>query len=455
MTARILAVDDIAANLRLLEAKLQAEYYEVLLASSGPEALNVAFTQLPDVILLDVMMPGMDGYQVCTALKADARTQHIPVVMVTALTDSTERVRGLEVGADDFLSKPVDDATLFARLRALLRVKQVQDAWRLRAETAKDLGLESAAEPAISVTGARALIMADIPEEMEVVRAALQADALNITAVTTIEEAQRLLSKGDFDLALLALPPDATEVLRLASRLRAQNNTRDLPLLLLADTAQKTQVLRGFDLGANDHAFRPLDPNELRARARNQIRRKRFQERLRAELDRSLEMAVTDQLTGLRNRRYVRRHLDGLLRTEEAAVLLVDIDKFKSINDTFGHNVGDAALRDVAERLRVQLRAADVVARYGGEEFLAVLTGAPSAYALIVADRLREAIAAEPVRTGDLVVPITISIGVAVGGPGVPAEQLIGSADEALYRAKRDGRNRAYLADPALDKSAM
>jgi two-component system, cell cycle response regulator len=455
MTARILAVDDIAANLRLLEAKLQAEYYEVMLASSGPEALNVAFTQLPDVILLDVMMPGMDGYQVCTALKADARTQHIPVVMVTALTDSTERVRGLEVGADDFLSKPVDDATLFARLRALLRVKQVQDAWRLRAETAKDLGLESAPEPVISVTGARALIMAEIPQEMELVRGALQADSLKITSVTTIEEAQRLLSKGDFDLALLALPPDATEVLRLASRLRAQNNTRDLPLLLLADTAQKTQVLRGFDLGANDHAFRPLDPNELRARARNQIRRKRYQERLRAELDRSLEMAVTDQLTGLRNRRYVRRHLDGLLRTEEAAVLLVDIDKFKSINDTYGHNIGDVALREVAERLRVQLRAADVVARYGGEEFLAVLTGAPSAYALIVADRLREAIAAEPVRSGDVVLPITISIGVAVGGPGVPAEQLIGSADEALYRAKRDGRNRAYLADPDLDKSAQ
>jgi len=454
MTARILAVDDIAANLRLLEAKLQAEYYEVLLASSGPEALKAAFTQLPDVILLDVMMPGMDGYEVCRQLKADARTQHIPVVMVTALTDSTERVRGLEVGADDFLSKPVDDATLFARLRALLRVKQVQDAWRLRAETARDLGIESQPDPMISVAGARALVMANVPEEMEVVRHALEADAIRITSVNTIEDAQKRLAKGEFDLALLALPPDATEVLRLASRLRAQNATRDLPLLLLADTAQKTQVLRGFDLGANDHAFRPLDPNELRARARNQIRRKRYQERLRADLDRSLEMAVTDQLTGLRNRRYVRRHLDGLLRTEEAAVLIIDIDKFKLINDTHGHNIGDAALRDVSERLRIQLRAADVVARYGGEEFLAVLTGAPSTYALLVADRLREAIAAEPVFVGGLVVPITVSIGVAVGGPGLPADELIGSADAALYRAKRDGRNRAYLADPDLDKFA-
>jgi two-component system cell cycle response regulator len=205
-------------------------------------------------------------------------------------------------------------------------------------------------------------------------------------------------------------------------------------------------VLRGFDLGANDHCFRPLDPNELRARARNQVRRKRYQERLRQDLDRSLELAVTDQLTGLRNRRYVRRHLDSLLRTEEAAVLILDIDKFKSINDSYGHNVGDAALKDVAERLREQLRAADVVARYGGEEFLAVLTGAEAPEAMLVAERLREAVASAPVIAEGHRVPVTISIGVAVGLPGTPAEKLIGAADAALYRAKRDGRNRAYLA---------
>ena len=446
MTARILAVDDIAANLRLLEAKLQAEYYEVLLASSGPEAIIAAFTQLPDVILLDVMMPGMDGYQVCRTLKADARTQHIPVVMVTALTDSAERVRGLEAGADDFLSKPVDDATLFARLRALLRVKQVQDAWRLRSQTARDLGIDSQPDLPLTMEGARALVLGDRADEVAGLRAALEADGIKVTCAASIDEAQASLTGGGFDLALLALPADATEVLRLASRLRAHPAARDLPLLLLADPAQKMQVLRGFELGANDHAFRPLDFNEVLARARNQIRRRRYQERLRADLDRSLELAVTDQLTGLRNRRYVLRHLDGLLRTEEAAVLLLDIDSFKSINDTHGHSLGDIALRDVAERLRVQLRAADVVARYGGEEFLAVLTGATGAYALAVADRLCASIAEEPVRAEGKVLPITVSIGVAVGGPGISAGRLIEAADQAMYRAKRGGRNRTYLA---------
>ncbi|MFL1460899.1 PleD family two-component system response regulator [Roseococcus sp. DSY-14] len=445
MTARILAVDDIAANLRLLEAKLVSEFYEVLLASSGPEALQAAAAQLPDVILLDVMMPGMDGYEVCRVLKANPRTQHIPVVMVTALTDPTERVRGLEAGADDFLSKPVDNATLFARLRALLRVKQVQDAWRLRAETVRDLGVDGLDGGAVSIAGARALLLDEEGDEAAAVTDALAQDGIAVTRAHSPEECWNEAMTGRYDLALLSMPEEGAEMLRLASRFRAHGETRDLPLLLLADLSQKAQVLRGFDLGANDHAFRPLDPNELRARARNQVRRKRYQERLRAELDRSLEMAVTDQLTGLRNRRYVRRHLDSLLRSEEVGVLLVDIDRFKSINDTHGHAVGDVALREVAARLKGQIRAADVVARYGGEEFLLVLTGARGPFAMAVAERLREVVADQPVASGRLSLPVTISVGVATGGPNVPADALIEAADRALYRAKAEGRNCVRL----------
>ena len=166
MTARVLVVDDISTNLRLLEAKLLNEYYEVALASSGPEALEIAARWMPDVVLLDVMMPGMDGYEVCRRLKSTASTAHIPVVMVTALTDQAERVRGLEAGADDFLSKPVDDATLFARMRALLRMKQVLDAFRLRAETARELGFEPPPQPSPSIAGSHALLVNENPAEV-------------------------------------------------------------------------------------------------------------------------------------------------------------------------------------------------------------------------------------------------------------------------------------------------
>lgn len=445
MTARILVVDDIPVNLRLLEAKLLAEYYEVSLASCGQDALATAARWSPDVILLDVMMPEMDGYEVCSLLKANPATAHIPVVMVTALVDPVERVRGLEAGADDFLSKPVDDATLFARLRALLRVKQVQDAWRLRGETARELGFEPPAEPAPGVAGATAVVLGETAEAAGIA-AVLATDGLVVQLATEVEETRLMLTEGEFDLAVLCLSAQGSDTLRLASRLRAQSATRDLPVLLVADAEQRGLVLRGFDLGANDHVLRPIDPNELRARSRNQIRRKRYQERLRADLDRSLELAVTDPLTGLRNRRYVRRHLDGLLRGGEVAVLLLDVDRFKAINDQHGHTAGDIALREVAERLKAHVRAADVVARYGGEEFMVVLAGAPAEYALVVAERMRGALAASPVSLGPEQVIVTGSIGVAVAEAGGSTSTAIGAADAALYRAKAAGRNRVEMA---------
>ncbi|WP_043363726.1 PleD family two-component system response regulator [Belnapia sp. F-4-1] len=448
MTARILVVDDIAANLRLLEAKLLNEYYDVALAASGPEALATAARWSPDVILLDVMMPGMDGYEVCRRLKENGVTAHMPVVMITALIDPVERVRGLEAGADDFLSKPVDDATLFARLRALLRVKQVQDAWRLRSDTARDLGIEPQPDPSPSIEGAEVLVLSEQAAEAAQVAVILGADGVTVETATDPETARRILADGNFDLAVLCLPGEGGDVLRLASRLRAQGATRDLPVLLAADVSQRGLVLRGFDLGANDHVLRPIDPNELRARARNQIRRKRYQERLRADLDRSLEMAVTDPLTGLRNRRYVRRHMEGVLRGTDAAVLMLDVDRFKSINDNYGHPAGDAALKEVAKRLKSHLRAADVVARYGGEEFMVVLTGAPTDYATAVAERLRLAIAADPFDIAGLSLPITASFGLAIATTGTSVNTVVAAADAALYRAKQGGRNRVEQAGP-------
>ncbi len=448
MTARVLVVDDIATNLRLLEAKLLNEYYEVALAASGEEALATVGRWMPDVVLLDVMMPGMDGYEVCRRLKAQPATQHIPVVMITALTDQAERVRGLEAGADDFLSKPVDDATLFARLRALLRVKQVLDAWRLRAETARDLGFEPPPGPSHSIAGSRALVVDEDRAESEGLARLLAADGLQVRHCAAPAEAWNLLMDGMQDIVLLSLSLDGGDALRLASRLRAEAMTRDIPLLLVADAAQKGLVLRGFDLGANDHVLRPVDPNELRARVRNQIRRKRYQERLRAELDRSLELAVTDPLTGLRNRRYVRRHLEGVLRNSGAAVLLIDVDRFKAVNDSLGHAAGDIVLREVAERVRAHIRAADVVARYGGEEFLVVMSGAGAEEAALVAERLRAAVAATPVQAEGQAVPVTASVGVASGESGTLSDDVIAAADAALYAAKKAGRNRVETARP-------
>jgi two-component system, cell cycle response regulator len=447
MTARILVVDDVAANRRLLEARLRAEYFEVSQASSGAEAIAIALSWAPDVILLDVMMPVMDGFECCRKLKADPETQHIPVVMVTALIDADERVRGLEAGADDFLSKPVNEATLLSRLRALLRVKQVTDAWRLRQNTARELGLEVRPPLAVALEGTRALLLRSGPEETALIGAILAADGISLLNGGSEAEARQLLAGGGFDLVLLSLTAPDVDALRFASSLRASSVTRDLPLLLVGDADQHAQILRGFDLGANDHVLRPVDPNELRARVRNQIRRRRFQESLQNDLDRSLEMAVTDPLTGLRNRRYVRRHLDALLRGGKGATaLLVDVDYFKRINDDFGHASGDHVLQEIALRMQDQLRASDVIGRYGGEEFLVVLDTDATEEVLRVATRLQRAVADMPFRLGNQRAMITISTGVATATLGMTSDALISAADTALYRAKRGGRDRFEMA---------
>lgn len=447
MTARILVVDDVPANLRLLEARLRAEYFEVALAASGPEALALSSAWSPDVVLLDVMMPGMDGFEVCRRLKAQASTAHIPVVMVTALTEQAERVRGLEAGADDFVSKPVDTALLLARLRALLRVKQVLDAWQLRADTARDLGVEPAPVPVDLLMGARLLLAGSAAAEAATISAALGADGVIVEHAPDEAAAWERLQDDAHDLALLSLPLAGGDALRLASRLRARAESRDLPVILLAADDQRAAVLRAFDIGASDHVARPLDPTELRARVRNQLRRRRYQDLLRDSLDRSLELAVTDPLTGLRNRRYVRRHLEQLIQSgAPVALLLIDVDRFKPLNDRHGHAAGDIALKEVATRLRDHLRAVDVVARYGGEEFLVVMAGASDEETAIIAERLRAVVAERPVVAAGLSLPITISVGVAAMKEPTGVERLIAAADAALYRAKERGRNRVEQA---------
>jgi two-component system cell cycle response regulator len=364
--------------------------------------------------------------------------------MVTSLNDQSERVRGLDAGADDFLVKPVDQATLFARLRALLRVKQVLDAWRLRAETVRDLGFEPPSAPPEDFEGAKVLLLSDNEAEAATLSSALAADGM---ALEQFRDEKLVWAKlqdpqSHYDLVLTSLPMREGDPLRLASRLRAEAETRDMPLMLIADEEQRELVLRAFELGASDHVLRPINEEELRARVRNQVRRRRYQLRLRAEFDRSLELAVTDGLTGLRNRRYVFRHLESLLRAGTASgVLMIDVDRFKPLNDYYGHAAGDAALREVAARLREHVRASDIVARYGGEEFLVVMSGAGAEETAVIAERLRSAIADRPIDLGQAKLPVTVSIGSALSSSNMEAEPLIAAADSAMYRAKASGRN--------------
>lgn len=456
MTARVLVVDDILPNVKLLEAKLSGEYFDVITATSGAEGIQKAEQESPDIILLDVMMPGMDGFETCQRLKSNPATAHIPVVMVTALTDATDRVRGLESGADDFLSKPVNDVALMARVRSLVRLKMTVDEWRIRENTANQFGFVGnkgtfLAEPSEK---ASVLIIEDRNFESEKFIETLKRDDDEIIAVRGGEQAMDMAQQNDFDIIMVSLNLQSEDGLRLCSHLRSNERTRAVPILMVAEDADMKRIAQGLEIGAHDYILRPVDRNELLARVRTQIRRKRYQDRLRSNYEQSLSLALTDSLTGLFNRRYLMVHLEKLLNknkenNKSLCCLMMDIDHFKKINDTYGHQVGDDVLKIFAERVAQRLRSFDLVARLGGEEFVVVLPDISQDMAFQVAERLRKGICNTKFEVSGPNGPIdvSVSIGAAMifGAQELKVEEALKLADDELYRAKEGGRNRVYF----------
>jgi len=451
MTARVLVVDDVPANVKLLEARLSAEYFDVVTAMSGREALAICERAECDLVLLDVMMPDMDGFEVCRRLKSSTLTHHIPVVMVTALDQPSDKVRGLEAGADDFLTKPIPELALTARVRSLSRLKMVTDELRMRAVTSRDIGIESPEREALADTGrgGRILIVDDRPASYERIAAMLSTEH-EVEVETDANRALFHATDGNFDLLIISLGLENFDGLRLCSQLRSLERTRNIPVLGVIEPDNNARMVRGLEIGVNDFLMRPIDKNELLARARSQVRKRRYTERLRDNVQMSIEMAITDALTGLFNRRYMESHVATLVeqaatRGKPLTVMVLDIDYFKSINDTHGHDAGDDVLREFALRIKRSIRGIDLACRYGGEEFVLVMPETDMAVAAMVAERLRRRIAAEPfsIQKGAKGVPVTISIGIAgLRDRDDNAASVLKRADQALYRAKRDGRNR-------------
>jgi two-component system cell cycle response regulator len=458
MTARVLVVDDIPANVKLLEARLSAEYFDVITASCGAEAIEICQRGECDIVLLDVMMPDMDGFEVCRRLKGDVKTHFLPVVMVTALDHPSDRVKGLEAGADDFLTKPVSDVVLIARVRSLTRLKMMTDELRMRALTTQEIGLASREGEAIADKGmgGRVLLVDDRASSYERLAPVL-ANEHHVDVETNAAESVFIAADGNYDLIIVSLSLENYDALRLCSQIRSLERTRGLPILAITEEDNNARMLRGLEIGVNDYLMRPVDKNELLARARTQIRKRRYSDHLRDNMQASIEMAITDALTGLHNRRYMESHLQKLaeqavLRGKPLALMVLDIDFFKSINDTYGHDAGDDVLREFATRIRKSVRGIDLACRFGGEEFVVVMPETDMAVGTIVAERLRKAIAGDPftIEKGTRKIEVTISIGLATLDAATGSvSDVLKRADQALYRAKRDGRNRVVPAAAA------
>jgi two-component system cell cycle response regulator len=410
-----------------------------------------------DVVLLDVMMPGMDGFEVCRRLKASPNTAHLPVVMVTALDQPSDRLKGLEAGVDDFLTKPVNEVALLARVKSLVRLKMLTDELRSRAAASRDVGLVDPNATALTESGlgGRILLVDDRQASFERLSASL-AQVHQVDLETNPQQALLRAPEGNYDLIMVSLALADFDGLRLCSQFRTLERTRKVPLLIVAGMDDEQRVLRGLEIGVNDYLVRPVDRNEMLARVRTQIRRKRYIDSLGQTLTQSVEAAIVDPLTGLNNRRYMQSHLtqlinEGATRGTPFALMILDIDHFKSVNDSWGHDAGDEVLKEFALRIRKSIRGIDMPCRAGGEEFVILLPDTEPHVAQLVAERIRQKVERKPfpIDGGKRSIPVTVSIGVAGFQAGsTTADALLKRADEALYRAKRDGRNKV-VADAA------
>ncbi len=456
MTARVLVVYDILANVKFLEARLQAEYFEVLTANSGQQALDILALESVDVVLLDVMMPGMDGFETCRRIKGSHRTHHIPVVMVTALDQPSDKVLGLESGADDFLTKPVDDIALVTRVKNLARLKMLNDEMIMRASTGKDMGIpdDGSLARALSARSGRVLLVDDHQRSAMRLHEILSR-ANDAHSESDAQTALVRLAENNFDLLIVSLSLQGSDGLRLCSQVRSLERTRHLPVIMVVEPGDEARLLRGLDMGVNDYLMRPIDQHELLARVKTQIRRKRHSDFLRHRLAESVELSITDSLTGLHNRRYMEGHLRTLVseaaRTgRNLSMLVANIDHFKNVNDTYGHDVGDAVLKEFCLRLRRNTRGVDLACRLGGEEFVIIMPDTDLTHAYQVGERLRACVASDEFLIGDgQNIRVTASVGIGtLETPDDTPELMFKRADSALYIAKRRGRNRV-VADAA------
>ena len=445
MSARVLVVDDIEQNRKLLQDKLKNEYFHVITAVDGLDAIDKALAEEPDVILMDVMMPRLNGVDACRQLKMDSRTEHIPIVLVTALNEREDRLRGLGAGADDFLTKPVNDLHLLSRVRALTKYKMVADELRKREASGKRIGVIDAVVSGKANEPARILVVDE--NERQARRICRYLEGLH-RPISHSEATQLGLSGSMVDLMIVSLSNEKLDGLRLCAYFRSLESTRDLPILVVAEPDDEKKAVRALDLGASDIVIKPIDPEELSARVKTQVRKKRYLDALRARLDQSMELAVTDQLTGLHNRRYMRAQLESFVKRSNmggmpVSVLLCDIDHFKKVNDIHGHSAGDDVLREFGRRLSENIRPMDLACRYGGEEFVVIMPETTQGLAHAAAERLRVIMEESPfvIGRGDQL-RVTMSGGVAtVMPPDDAVDALMKRADEALYRAKGNGRN--------------
>jgi two-component system cell cycle response regulator len=453
--SRILIVDDEPLNVKLLAAMLPADQYETIKAYDGREALKKIVNETPDLILLDVMMPGLDGYEVTRTVKNDSDTRDIPVILVTALDGTDNKIKGLEAGADEFLNKPVSKTELIARVNSLLRLKQYQDQLKTHMQSKNHFTTPDQSQRSIEeeINLPSILIVEDDVKDAKLILNYLHGEAYIIKQVKDGEEAISRARQEKIDLILLDILLPGMDGFETCRRLKAMDQTKDIQIVALTSLNDMESKVKGIELGADDYLVKPINMHELRVRIKALVKKKAYLDRLHANYEMAVHSAITDKLTGLYNHAYFEHFLGlevkrSLRQNMPVSLMMIDIDDFKQYNDTLGHLAGDQILSELGQLIKTNIREIDLAARYGGEEFSVVLPGVDLKGAVTTAERVRQVIhenSFSPELSSDSK-NLSVSIGIAACPSDAEAvKELINKADMALYKAKREGKNRVCL----------
>lgn len=447
---RILVVDDDELNVKLLSALLSSKGYVVTTAFNGREAVEKVYESHPDLILLDIMMPEMDGYEVTSKLKADPSTEGIPIILVTALTGEDDKKKGLAAGADEFINKPIDGPELDARIVSLLQLKEYREQLGSRKKS-EELVVKQNPDQYMNLDMQTSLptvlIVDDDPVAVKLMKNYLSDIICSIETACSGEEAINIVKEKKIDVILLDLilpQMDGFEVCRI---IKGYEETYPIQVVMVTGLTDTHSKLTGIEAGTDDFVLKPVDRDELKARLLSLFKKKAYLDQLLARVDNALYAAITDKLTGLYNHGYFKHFLTmefsrAKRHDHKLVLLMIDIDDFKKFNDRYGHPSGDQALKIIASILQENIRNVDFLARYGGEEFAVILPYIGWQEAEEISERLLEKVNnnCEIPFASDIRLSISIGLSMFPDQASSP-EELLRTADVALYTAKKKGKN--------------
>ena len=444
---KVLLVDDTKTNIKLMADMLSQDPYEILEAYNGADALKIAGEQIPDVIFLDIVMPDIDGYEVARRLKANSDTKEIPIVMVTALDGTDDRVKGLEVGAEDVLSKPVNKVEVLARARSMVRLREYQMQLSIRDQAAEHFSHTGSEGPVDDQNIKPAILLVeDNQQDMDLLRCYLEESDHTVHLAGTGQDALKVLERKHVDLVLLDLLLPDMDGFKVFSRMKESEQTKDIPVIVITALSDLENKVKGINLGVDDYLIKPVNSREFNARIDVLLKKKNYMERLTSEYQAAMNSAVKDGLTGLYNHSYFMRFLDLELKRAKrfqypVSLAMIDINNFRDFNKKFGHLVGNEVIKGVAGILVSSFREIDLVARYGGDEFSVVLPYCGEEEFSRIEERLHSQLAGYTFANEDNKIssPVSVSIGCA-GFPSTAEspEDLIKNADFMLLKNKEE-----------------